>query len=354
MTLPPVWIRRIAGAGAIALGLALLGTQADASRERKPPDLVARMPPLKPAVIDETLVIEGEDLAARKLRSRLTVEIGVNDTGPYRFVVDSGADTSVIGSRLAAALMLPAGRPVLLNAMTESTRVDRVLVSSLQVGPTTFYDLELPRLYEHDIGASGMLGLDALVNQRLVLDFEKSRITIDDASRPAPRMYGEIVVVARLKRGQLILTQVKANGIALDAVIDTGSEISIGNTALRDQIVRRKSAVLQTLEMTGVTGKTMPIEIAIVPKLQIGGIILTDVPVAFSDVPPFGVFNLSNRPALLLGTDLMENFRKVSLDFRARKVRFQLRKCASEAIVVSTVHAPSRLNVERGNTAVCD
>jgi hypothetical protein len=62
---------------------------------------------------------------------------------------------------------------------------------------------------------------------------------------------------------------------------------------------------------------------------------LRDVPMAFADVPPFKMFGLSGQPALLLGTDLLENFRRISLDFRARKVRFELRKC-EESVVVST------------------
>jgi len=53
-------------------------------------------------------------------------------------------------------------------------------------------------------------------------------------------------------------------------------------------------------------------------------------------VPPFTVFGLSKEPALLLGTDLLETFRRVSLDFRARKVRFQLRKCGSTGVIIST------------------
>ena len=55
------------------------------------------------------------------------------------------------------------------------------------------------------------------------------------------------------------------------------------------------------------------------------------MPIAFADVPPFQVFGIHNKPSLLLGTDLMETFRRVSLDFRGRKVRFQLRKCRGAA-----------------------
>ena len=336
-----------------ALAALLLASQAGAARERKPIDPAAKMPPLKPAVIDDTLAISGEELKARKLESRLTVEVGVNGTGPYRFVVDSGADTSVIGTRLARALNLPLGRPVMLNGITESRTVDRVLVDSLRVGPSTFNALELPRLDEHDVGAVGMIGLDALVNQRLMLDFEAKKISVDDATRPAPRMDGEIVVIARLRRGQLIITQVKANGVLLDAVIDTGSEITIGNTALRNQLFRRRHGDVQKIEVIGVTGASVSLDLLVVDELKVGGIVLSNVPIAFADVPPFDVFSLSDHPALLLGTDLMENFRKVSLDFRARKVRFQLRKCNSEGIIVSTTHAMSRLRPEQDKSAVC-
>ncbi len=60
------------------------------------------------------------------------------------------------------------------------------------------------------------------------------------------------------------------------------------------------------------------------------------MPIAFADVPPFKVFGLADEPALLLGTDLLETFRRISLDFRARKVRFQLRRCGTQGIVIST------------------
>jgi len=53
-------------------------------------------------------------------------------------------------------------------------------------------------------------------------------------------------------------------------------------------------------------------------------------------VPPFKMFGLSEEPALLLGTDLLETFRRISLDFRARKVRFQLRSCKTEGVMIST------------------
>ena len=64
---------------------------------------------------------------------------------------------------------------------------------------------------------------------------------------------------------------------------------------------------------------------------------------AFADIPPFAVFGLDEKPSLLLGTDLMENVRRVSLDFADRKVRFQLRKCHHAAITMRTSTRASRI-----------
>jgi hypothetical protein len=254
----------------------------------------------------------------------------------------------VVGRNIAAALALPPAPPTMLNSMTESTIVDRVLVDELKLGPTYFSGLEVPVLKEYDLGAQGMIGLDALVEQRLMLDFEKRVITVDDASSPAPRFDGEIVVRARLQRGQLILTEVRTNGLPVDAVVDTGSEITIGNTALRDRLIKRNPKSFETVRITGVTGAEADLQIAKVAEIRLGPVLLQNVAIAFADVPPFKVFGLDDQPALLLGTDLMEQFRKVSLDFRARKVRFQLQRCDRNTVRIRTSPSyASRLSADR-------
>ncbi len=310
------------------------------------------MRPLSPAVIDNSLVIGGEDIDTRKVRTRMTVGVQVNGHGPFRFVVDSGADTSVIGTNIARNLQLPAGTPVTLHSMTASSQVERLLVDELGLGKSVVRDLELPLLHERDLGAEGMVGIDALTEQRLMMDFENRVINIEDAKRPAPRLDGEIIVTARLQRGQLILTQATANRRSVDAVIDTGSEITIGNHALRQKLIRENSNLLQTVGATGVTGVKINLQIANVAELRLGPVLLRNVPIAFADAPPFGVFGLSGRPALLIGTDLMEKFRRVSLDFHARKVRFQLRQCAASSVRIGDAHL-TRLSTVGDSSEAC-
>jgi hypothetical protein len=114
--------------------------------------------------------------------------------------------------------------------------------------------------------------------------------------------------------------------------------------------VRRNGGKLQTISATGVTGKTVELQFALIPELRLGPLTLRNVPMAFADLPPFKVFGLSDGPALLLGTDLLETFSRVSLDFRARKVRFQLRRCAPRSLAISTSGMSSSTSLTRLST----
>ncbi len=292
--------------------------------------------PLPPAEFDPTLAIGGEEVKAVQIDTRLSVGVLIDGKGPYQFIVDSGADTSAIGAELATTLALPLGSPIHVNAMTARTLVNRVKVGTLTVGPTTIHDLELPVLREEDVGGQGIIGIDALTQQRLMMDFDRQIIKVEDARVRQPRLPGEIVIIGKRRRGQLILTQVRTSGQRLDAIIDTGTQVTIGNLALRDRLVQKKRATVKSLELIGVTGEKVQVQLAIVDELQVGPILIRDVPIAFADLPPFKLFGLADEPALLLGTDILENFRRVSLDFKSRKVRFQLRRCTTEGVIVST------------------
>lgn len=321
------------------------------SKPRPAPNVAPNVPPLPPAVIDNSLAIGGEDLKARSSNTRLTVQVHVNGRGPYRFLVDSGADSSVVGLRIARDLQLPLGTTAILNSTTARELVDRVKVAELTLGPTTVRNLQLPALSESDVGGDGVIGIDALVQQRLLMDFEKRFIKVEDARTYWKTEPGEIVIIARRQRGQLILTQVRASGHALDAIVDTGSEVTIGNSALRAKLLR-KGTEFWSVPATGVTGVTVQMQMAVIRELQLGPVTLYDVPVAFADVPPFKLFGVADEPALLLGTDLLSTFRRVSLDFRSRKVRFQLRRCGVDGVVLSTstMNSLSRL---RGGPESC-
>ena len=291
----------------------------------EPPQLAG--PTIPPAVLDDTLEVTGEAVEAEERRTRLSVDVRLNGQGPYRFLVDSGADRTVVGRDLADRLALPEGPTVRMSDMAGVSTVGTVLVDSLSLGASMAETLTAPVLPEAYIGAQGIIGIDALAEQRVMLDFDAREITVQDGKRASQTTADEIVVVARLRKGQLILTQVSAGRERLYAIIDTGSEITIGNSALRKRIFAGSRPPPATrITLTSVSGQTIEADLIVLPLMKVGKLTLEGVSVAFADVPPFALFGLKDRPAMLLGTDVLRAFRRVSLDFEQRKVRFQLRR----------------------------
>lgn len=291
------------------------------------PPVTPPVPKIPTATIDDTLEVAGDALDAEQHRSRMFVAVGVNGQGPFRFLVDSGADRSVIGAALAQRLQLPPGEPVNLQGMAGASRVETVIVDKLQLGSNAATAVIAPALPERFLGAQGLIGIDALAEARLMVDFDAKTVTVADPRKPEPSLPGEIVVTAHLRRGQLILTQASVASNRVYAVIDTGAEITMGNSALQAKVFRgRHPPPPQPITLISVTGQSIVANLIILPELRIGNITFNDVPVAFVDAPPFKLFGLSQQPALLLGTDVLQSFRRISLDFRARKVRFSLRR----------------------------
>lgn len=292
------------------------------------PPTAAPLPTIPPATIDNNLDITGDPLTAEQVKSRLFIAVEVDGRGPFRFLVDSGADRSVIGLNLATALALLPGPNVKLAGMAGSSYVGTVRIATLKLGDSTIKGIAAPALPERYIGAQGLIGIDALADQRLLLDFDRKTITVQDSRRTEMVANGdEIVVTARRRNGQLILTAASVRGIPIYAVIDTGSEITTGNLALQDRVFGvRHPPPARPIVLTSVTGQTIVANMAVLSNIRIGGIDLANVVVAFADAPPFRLFGLEHQPALLLGSDVLAAFRRVALDFRARKVRFTIRR----------------------------
>jgi hypothetical protein len=315
----------------LLLGVALAGrigaqTPAPPVPPASPPAL-APTPFISTATIDDNLEVAGETLNAQHSRTRMTVGVTVNGQGPFRFLVDSGADRTVVGAALAQKLALPAEDTVIMHTMSGSSTVGTVRIDQLGLGSSKLTDILAPALPEQFIGAQGVLGIDALAEQRIQFDFEKKTITVQDTRAPMRVSSDEIIVTARLRKGQLILTQVKAANVGLYAILDSGSDITVANSELRKRIFRRWDRVKTTkIALMSVTGESFNAEMATIPELRVGGLTLLEVPVAFGDPPPFKLFGLGKQPAILLGTDVLQAFSRVSLDFRGRRVRFSLRK----------------------------
>ena len=254
---------------------------------------------------------------------RMTSAVRVGGAGPYPFVVDTGANQSVVSTELAAQLELPMGDSQPLNGVA-GVQVTPTVKTSLQLGARAVRDATLCVLPAEAIGGPGMLGLDQLNGARLTLNFERQTLSID--SGPSLPGDGDAYNMRAQRRdGQLTLVDANLAGIKVTAFLDSGAHNTIGNMALRELAATRyPTTPWSSVPIISVTGQTIAAQFADLPSLRIGGITLPSWPIAFADLHIFQLWNLIDRPAILIGVDVLSRFETVCLDFRRDEVRFRL------------------------------
>ncbi len=267
---------------------------------------------------------EAGDIAIIKTRTdvdlRMTVPVRIGQQGPFRFVIDTGSQTTVLSTDLARQLALPSARTARIVGIGGSQTVSTAIVEELGLGKRSLYSLEVALLEAAHIGADGIVGIDSLQRQRVLLDFARNTMAVGDARSLGGNGGFEIVVTARRRRGQLIMTDAVIDGVRTDVVIDSGAETSMGNRALQNALSRRRTT--QQAILISVTGQRITADIGYPRKLEFGTIGITNLLVAYADAPVFAVLELERKPALLLGMRELRLFKRVAIDFDRRKVYF--------------------------------
>jgi predicted aspartyl protease len=290
-----------------------------------PPDLApaAAAPAAQPADDAPGDPLATLDLGADRA-ARMTVPVAIGGLTDIPFVVDTGAERTVVSRQLAERLQLAPGPVRRLVTVTGTDQVRTVIVPQLEVSGTAIAPIEAPALEAVHIGAAGLLGLDSLQARRLVLDFKAGRMTVSAARKREERRDDDMIVVrAKSRFGQLILVDSSIEGQRIQVIVDTGAETSIGNLALLRRLGNRhRAGPLLPVALTSVTGDTISAQFAHIRQIRIGGLTLNNLPVAFTDAEPFRRFGLADRPAMLLGMDALRLFSRVSVDFANKQVRF--------------------------------
>lgn len=252
---------------------------------------------------------------------RMTVPVTVGGEGPFRFMIDTGSQATVVTQGLSDRLRLEIIGTATVIGMASRTPVQLVELNGLEFAARVFDNISAPLLEARHIGADGILGLDSLQDMRVVIDFRDETIAVDTAKHLGGNRGFEIVVRARRKLGRLIITDAVIDGVKTSVIIDTGAQSSIGNLALRRKL-RTRDAGPSTA--TDVAGGTVIGTVAIAKSLKIQTMQLSNTAITFTDSPAFDALGLGNRPALILGMGNLRLFDRVAIDFESRQVLFDL------------------------------
>jgi predicted aspartyl protease len=311
---------------------AVLATAAPVSGQQKPVTVEAPPTAAAPDAQTGTRLPISEEVAETlgylpDETTRMTVPVNIDGRGPFRFVVDTGAERTVISRELARSLDLNPGRTATVHSMTEVSQIATVVIPDLQIGGRSVNGINAPALSQGNLGAQGMLGVDSLQTQRVMFDFKRQEMTITPSRRREVAWPDEntIVVTGRRHFGRLMLVDASIEGQRVVVIVDTGSQVTVGNTALRRALsARNRLGTLYPIELLSITGGQLQAEYGVAHRIRIGNIDIQDLPIAFADVHPFRQLQLMDRPAILLGMDAMHLFERVSIDFANRRVRVLL------------------------------
>lgn len=260
---------------------------------------------------------------------RVVAPVSVNGRGPFRFIVDTGANRSVLSRTLAEQLGLTPSGSSEVHSVHGVTVAPVVDVASLRYGSLSLVGAPMPILDGPMFsGEQGLLGVDGMRGRRLRMDFRRNCIEISD-SRTSPRLAGWATVRGELRFGHLVLLEGRVNDLRVSMFVDTGSNTTMANLALRDRLRELTSVRTHRLDPVRAytAGEPVVLDRAIaLPRVLLGPIEARNVIAYIGDFHIFRVWELTDEPALLIGMDVLSQARAVAIDYGRATVHFRLQQ----------------------------
>jgi predicted aspartyl protease len=256
---------------------------------------------------------------------RIWAPVWINSKGPFRLVLDTGANRSGVTAQVAELLgiSLDQSPPVLLRGVNGIVTVPTIRVDSLTVGDLTLSPAILPVMADALGGAQGVLATDEFTDQRISIDFKHDRIDIRHSRNERARWDFVTIPLERSETGLLVFHALVGN-VRTQAIIDTGGQRTIGNLAMRDALVRRHE-LGYTVQIFDVTAEAQTGESYPSPPITLDSIKIVDARITYGDMHIFGHWHLTNKPALLIGMDVLGLLDTFIIDYRRHELQLRMR-----------------------------
>jgi hypothetical protein len=251
---------------------------------------------------------------------RIWAPVYLNGKGPFRLVLDTGANRSAVTSRVADALGEHArtSSTVRLFGATGSAVVETIRIPQMEIGDLVMTPVTLPVVPDVFGGADGVLGNEGLLDKRIVIDFTHDSISIKRSWRERPG-FGYITMPITFFRNHLLVVDAIVGRVRARAIIDTGAPNSLGNMALLSALKQRGRDESDT-EIVGVTldvshGQRVPIPTMYLKTVQVRG-----ATVSFGDVYIFQHWRMTSEPSIMLGMDVLGVMDQIIIDYKTKQL----------------------------------
>ena len=264
---------------------------------------------------------------SRDAAGRAVALISINDQGPFRFIIDTGANRSVLSQALATRLGLaPSGEGV-VHSIDGAQSAALVNVESLSFGALRLSRGDTPVLDGPMLdGEHGLLGVDGMAGRLLHIDFTKHCVEIYESAAQLP-MQGWQSAPAQMRFGSLLMVPGEIMGVHVNVLIDTGSDISLANQNFRDAL---RGVAARTIEYHNghafTVGRPIVLDQTVwTPTLRLGHTVVGGVNAYIGDFHIFDFWGLQDEPTMLIGMDVLARSREMAIDYEQGVVYFRKR-----------------------------
>jgi predicted aspartyl protease len=118
------------------------------------------------------------------------------------------------------------------------------------------------------------------------------------------------------------------NGVRTNLLIDTGSDTSLANSALRTALDLRlqRSRELGTARAYTASEPILLTDSIFMPRMRFGDLVVRNVRAYVGDFYIFQLWGMTEEPTLLVGMDVLSQSRGLAIDYARGNVYFDVRQ----------------------------
>lgn len=255
----------------------------------------------------------------RTAAGHLVTEVTLQGSERVLFNVDTGAGATAVyeHARKRMRLARVPGARIEMQGAAGTQEIERYRLPLLSVAGVEARNLlvsGLPAGISHGDEVMGILGRDVLSKHVVEFDLVQDRLGLHAPGTRPSSVHGWHRIPFRLRPDiGLIELTVELGGAKVRSVLDTGARKSFVNwhAARAAGISPQSPGLVRSSASGGATAHAFSFDIASFPDVEIGGARLRRPLLSIADLPAFAALHMDNRPAMIVGLDLIGDRRFV-------------------------------------------
>lgn len=255
----------------------------------------------------------------RNASGQMLTQVTIGGQGPFRFILDTGANSTVISSRIASQLNL---RPVETGETVVGnegrSQAQRVVLTNVQVGGVQRDQINaivFPS-NQFDAGTHGILGADSFSGQRILFDIRNRQYHLGPSGDPPENF---TVVQGEIRRRHILFVTVGIEGHQIVSMVDTGAEMTFVNPTLMQ--LAGLPTIREVMNRDSSDRNATREVITAIPSIDFGSFRTGRVEAHGTTLPIYRSREGQETAGMLLGMNIWQDYSQVAIDYERAQLQ---------------------------------